>query len=256
MSSNSSGKRLEGFFTGKGFYIVLFLCAAVIGVSAWMMAAGNETMDDLSKTNDISLESKRVETIVVPPQTSKEPEASQTDTEEAPTQQDAAALPEQQEDAADTMTEDLTQVWHEGDVMEVMAPAYIWPVQGELERKHQMDSLAYDVTMRDWRTHEGIDISAALGTTVTAAHSGTVSAIETDDLYGTVVTVDHGDGSSSVYANLADTPAVSVGQWVDGGSVIGSVGTTALCEIGQGTHLHFAIYVDGQSVDPLTYLPA
>ena len=32
MSSNSSGKRLEGFFTGKGFYIVLFLCAAVIGV--------------------------------------------------------------------------------------------------------------------------------------------------------------------------------------------------------------------------------
>lgn len=34
MSSNSSGKKLEGFFTGKGFYIVLFLCAAVIGVSA------------------------------------------------------------------------------------------------------------------------------------------------------------------------------------------------------------------------------
>ena len=41
MSSNSSGKKLEGFFTGKGFYIVLFLCAAVIGVSAWMMAAGD-----------------------------------------------------------------------------------------------------------------------------------------------------------------------------------------------------------------------
>ena len=47
-SSNSSGKKLEGFFTGKGFYIVLFLCAAVIGVSAWMKAAGNETMNDTS----------------------------------------------------------------------------------------------------------------------------------------------------------------------------------------------------------------
>ena len=44
MSSNSSGKKLEGFFTGKGFYIVLFLCAAVIGVSAWMMAAGDVAM--------------------------------------------------------------------------------------------------------------------------------------------------------------------------------------------------------------------
>lgn len=256
MSSNSSGKRLEGFFTGKGFYIVLFLCAAVIGVSAWMMAAGNETMDDLSKTNDISLENKRVETIVVPPQTSKEPDTSDAAGTETQTQQDTSAQPQQDEGAADTMAEDATQVWHEGDVMEVMAPSYIWPVQGELERKHQMDSLAYDVTMRDWRTHEGIDISAALGTAVTAAHSGTVSAVETDDLYGTVVTIDHGDGSSSVYANLADTPTVSVGEWVDSGSIIGSVGTTALCEIGQGTHLHFAIFVDGQSVDPLTYLPA
>ena len=254
MSSNSSGKKLEGFFTGKGFYIVLFLCAAVIGVSAWMMAAGNETMDDLSKTNDISLENKRVETIVVPPQTETETEDSAA-TETLP-EQDAAAMPQEEESTLETQPEDLTQVWHEGDVMEVMAPAYIWPVQGELERAHSMDSLAYDVTMRDWRTHEGIDITAALGTAVTAAHSGTVSAVEADDLYGTVVTIDHGDGSSTVYANLADTPTVSVGEWVDSGSIIGSVGTTALCEIGQGTHLHFAIFVDGQSVDPLSYLPA
>ena len=116
MSSNSSGKRLEGFFTGKGFYIVLFLCAAVIGVSAWMMAAGNETMEDLNKTNDISLENKRVETIIVPPQTSKEPEASDTAGTETQPQQDTSALPQQQEEnAADTMTEDLTQVWS-GDI--------------------------------------------------------------------------------------------------------------------------------------------
>lgn len=254
MSSNSSGKKLEGFFTGKGFYIVLFLCAAVIGVSAWMMAAGNETMEDLSKTNDLSLDNKRVETIVVPPKTSKEPEAPAE--AEEPAGQDANAQLQQQESTAETVTEELTQVWNEGDTAQVTAPAYIWPVQGELERLHQMDSLAYDVTMRDWRTHEGIDISAALGTAVTAAHSGTVESIEADDLYGTVVTINHGDGSSSVYANLADTPTVSVGEWVDSGNIIGSVGTTALCEIGQGTHLHFAILVDGQSVDPMTYLPA
>ena len=34
MNSKSSGEWLETFFAGKGFYIVLFLCAAVIGVSA------------------------------------------------------------------------------------------------------------------------------------------------------------------------------------------------------------------------------
>ena len=41
---------LEKFFAGKGFYIVLFLCAAVIGVSAWTLlsreGAVDETMDD------------------------------------------------------------------------------------------------------------------------------------------------------------------------------------------------------------------
>ena len=56
MSSKSSGKKLEGFFTGKGFYIVLFLCAAVIGVSAWMMADGNETMNGTSSTGSAGME--------------------------------------------------------------------------------------------------------------------------------------------------------------------------------------------------------
>ena len=133
---------------------------------------------------------------------------------------------------------------------------YIWPIQGQLERLHSMDALAYDVTMRDWRTHEGVDIAAALGSTVTASHSGRVESIENDDLYGTVVVLNHGDGSSSRYANLADTVLVNVGDWLECGAAIGTVGTSALCEIGQGAHLHFALFVDGQSVDPLEYLPA
>ena len=66
----------------------------------------------------------------------------------------------------------------------------------------------------------------------------------------------HGDGSSSRYANLADTVPVNVGDWLECGAAIGTVGTSALCEIGQGAHLHFALYVNGQSVDPLEYLPA
>ena len=128
-------------------------------------------------------------------------------------------------------------------------------MQGELERTHSTDKLAYDVTMRDWRTHEGIDIEAAIGSTVSASHAGSVESVVDDDFYGTVVTVNHGDGSCTVYANLAELPAVSVGDWVEPGDVIGAVGATALCESGQGTHLHFAIYVDGSCVDPLILSP-
>ena len=252
MSSNSSGKKLEGFFTGKGFYIVLFLCAAVIGVSAWMMAAGNETMDDLNRTNSASFDSRRVETIIIPPE--KTAVAAPADTLPPVTadgDRSSAAT-----DGADIPQGETAKVWRQGDVMPVEAPMYVWPVQGDLERWHNTEKLSYDVTMRDWRTHEGIDIMAPLGATVSASHSGVVESIVQDYFYGTVVTVDHGDGSSTVYANLAELPAVNVGDWVEPGDVIGAVGATALCESGQGTHLHFAVYSDGGCIDPLTCLPA
>ncbi|MBR1497331.1 MAG: M23 family peptidase, partial [Oscillospiraceae bacterium] len=34
------GARMEAFFAGKGFYIVLLLCVSVIGVSVWSMLSG------------------------------------------------------------------------------------------------------------------------------------------------------------------------------------------------------------------------
>ncbi len=116
---------------------------------------------------------------------------------------------------ADTAEQGETeQVWREGDVKPVEVPMYVWPVQGELERTHSTDKLAYDVTMRDWRTHEGIDIEAAIGSTVSASHAGSVESVVDDDFYGTVVTVNHGDGSCTVYANLAELrQSVSATGW-------------------------------------------
>ena len=241
MNSKSSGHGLEGFLTGKGFYIVLFLCAAVIGLSAWMMSAGNETMEEL---NDLSLNDVRVETVLVTPEAEAPKLEVMAIPDEVPAEEAAPVLEELSEE------EEAAPVFNEAE----MSVTY-WPVEGELERLHDVEHLHYDVTLRDWRTHEGVDILAPLGETVCAAMSGVVMGVEEDGLYGTVVTVDHGDGTQAVYANLASIPAVNPGDWVMAGDVIGAVGTTALCEIGQGTHLHFAMYLDGQSVDPLDYLP-
>lgn len=262
MNSNSSGGKLERFFAGKGFYIVLFLCAAVIGVSAWMLTAGNKTMqENIAQTNDIKLENKRVETVVITPKPELLPDDVFTEIEpEAPVINDdglnevqpvISQIVEEPEPEVETV-----QVWNESEAVEPVSSIYGWPVMGELERTHSMDVLSYDVTMHDWRTHNGIDIVSEIGSTVFAAHSGTVESITNDAMYGTVVVIDHGDGVKSIYANLADMPAVSVGDWVECGSVIGSVSDTAICEIGQGTHLHFAMMKDGESVDPMDYLPA
>ena len=243
MNSKSSGGRLEAFFTGKGFYIVLLLCAAIIGGSAWMMAAGERTMaEDISRMNRESLENHRVETVLLPPEEEAQP--AMADTQVTRAEDEIAEPPE------------TGEVWRAGDMIEAAAPVYVWPVEGQIERYHDSKVLSYDTTMRDWRTHEGVDILAPLGETVSAAHEGRVESIAQDDLYGTVVTVSHGDGTRTVYANLAEVPAVNVGDWVEPGDVIGAIGTTALGEIGQGTHLHFAVTVDGVNVNPLDYLPA
>ena len=249
MSSRGSGKKLEGFFTGKGFYIVLFLCAAVIGVSAWMMATGNETMEnDPVKSNSASFDDKRVETVIVPAQSgTAETGALEADAPEVNTE----GLAEN----AEVQDSEAVAAVEEQPALEAAAPIYVWPVAGQVERAHSSDTLSYDQTLRDWRTHEGIDIIAELGAPVVAAHSGSVESIVQDSLYGTVVTVSHGDGTRTIYANLAENPPVNVGDWIDCGTTIGSVGSTALCEISQTSHLHFAITVNGAAADPMDYLP-
>ena len=249
MNSRGSGKKLEGFFTGKGFYIVLFLCAAVIGVSAWMMATGNETMEnDPVRNNSVNLDDKRVETVIVPAQSgTAETGALEADAPEVNTE----GLAEN----AEVQDSEAVAAVEEQPVVEAAAPIYVWPVAGQVERAHSSDTLSYDQTLRDWRTHEGIDIIAELGAPVVAAHSGSVESIVQDSLYGTVVTVSHGDGTRTIYANLAENPPVNVGDWIYCGTTIGSVGSTALCEISQTSHLHFAITVNGTAADPMDYLP-
>ena len=249
MNSRGSGKKLEGFFTGKGFYIVLFLCAAVIGVSAWMMATGNETMEnDPVRNNSVNLDDKRVETVIVPAQSgTAETGALEADAPEVNTE----GLAEN----AEVQDSEAVAAVEEQPVVEAAAPIYVWPVAGQVERAHSSDTLSYDQTLRDWRTHEGIDIIAEQGAPVVAAHSGSVESIVQDSLYGTVVTVSHGDGTRTIYANLAENPPVNVGDWIDCGTTIGSVGSTALCEISQTSHLHFAITVNGAAADPMDYLP-
>ena len=130
--------------------------------------------------------------------------------------------------SAGTLTQD--DVWPE-------QVTWRWPVSGEIERGYSVEALSYDVTMADWRTHDGVDILAQQGEVVVAAGDGEVVSVTQDDLYGTMVVIDHGSGIKTQYSNLADTPTVSPGDKVKGGDVIGSVGKTAICEIGQGSHM-------------------
>ena len=253
MSDRNSGGKLERFFEGKGFYIVLFLCAAVIGVSAWMLASGNRTMlKEAKEANTPRLDNKKVETVILPPdkEETRPVIKPQPPVPVEEPEKEAEILAEEQ---VKEPAEETAEVFEKS---EADSNTYLWPLSGDLERGHNTDKLSYDMTLQDWRIHEGIDILSPLGSTVTAAHAGIVESVYTDSLYGTCVRVSHGDGTASIYANLAEPCAVSEGDEVKVGDVVGAVGNTAICESGQSSHLHFAIEVNGESVDPLEYLPA
>jgi murein DD-endopeptidase MepM/ murein hydrolase activator NlpD len=121
------------------------------------------------------------------------------------------------------------------------ASGFIWPVSG---------SVVSPFGMRWGRMHTGIDIGVAYGTPIHAAAAGRVIYAGWMDGYGNLVFVDHGRGISTGYAHQSSI-AVSNGQSVTQGQVIGYVGCTGHCF---GPHLHFEVRVNGNPVDPLGYL--
>ncbi len=101
------------------------------------------------------------------------------------------------------------------------------------------------------RSHFGIDFNGNRGDPIAAAASGTVLTAGWMNGYGNTVVISHGNGFSTVYAHQTDL-AVSAGQAVVGGEVIGWVGSTGWST---GPHLHFEVRVEGIAVDPDPYLP-
>ncbi|MBQ8320890.1 MAG: M23 family metallopeptidase [Clostridia bacterium] len=129
------------------------------------------------------------------------------------------------------------------------------PVIGEVVKNHSLDTPVFSTTLNEWRVHTGIDISAELGDKVYAGADGEVTNVYYNNYYGRTVEITHPDGVVSVYSNLdGDNIAVSVGQSVKRGDVIGLVGDTSLTELADEAHLHFEVRVSGKSVNPLDYI--
>ena len=249
MKKKSFAEGMEAFFTGKGFYIVLLLCIAVIGCSAWILFQGEP---EVESNTDITLSTPEVstETAITEEEETAEIESSNVEATETET---ASVTEETDVEAAqETITETETVETTADEV----ADQFVWPCNGAIENAFSVDALVYNQTMADWRTHEGIDVCAELGEQVHAVANGTVEYIYDDDLYGTTVVISHGGGLTSTYSNLAEVPTVNEGDTVSAGDVIGAVGTTALCEAAEVNHLHLEMAQDGTAVDPCTYLPA
>ena len=238
--------RIGDFMAGQGFYIVLFLCVAAIGISGYFLlnTLGSDPAAEAGRPTQVTVTSTPAPT---PAQTAAStPEAKPSPTPAVTPSAAPSPSPVRQEDAAGPGP----------SASPVQSPtAFTWPVRGSVVGAFSLEVLAYDVTMGDWRVHSGVDIAAALGAEVVAIAEGTVTKVYQDDLMGTTVVVDHGGGLTSRYQNLAGAPPVRAGDPVERGTVIGSVGETAMAESGMEPHLHLEMAQNEVSVDPIQYLP-
>ncbi|MBE7031163.1 MAG: M23 family metallopeptidase [Ruminococcaceae bacterium] len=126
------------------------------------------------------------------------------------------------------------------------------PVAGGVLKAHSDTELVYSKTMEDWRLHQGMDIRADIGATVSAAADGTIVETGEDMRFGRYIVIDHG-AIKTRYCNLASTDMVRRGNAVSKGDAIGVVGDTASFEIAEEAHLHFEVIADGKVVNPEDY---
>ena len=260
------------FLAGKGFYIVLFACVAVIGVSAWILLFSDNNGES-GYTGDVISAKDAGNGIFdygegggAPVVLEGEQDVFMPSAAPSPTPRDEPEPPAEHSPpevvtpspVKETVAEPTKEPAKNGDSAAGEAEkklTFSWPLLGTVEKSYAVEELVYSKTMLDWRTHDGIDISGALGAKVMSVADGTVVDVYDDELFGTTVVIDHGSGIKSHYSNLAATPVVKKGDKITGGAVIGAIGTTAQAEIGDVTHLHFAMTLNDESCDPGEYLP-
>lgn len=98
--------------------------------------------------------------------------------------------------------------------------------------------------------HPGLDIAVATDSYIRAAGGGTVIDVGDDAVYGRFVVIDHGGGYATLYGH-ASMNLVRLGQSVRERQVIALSGSTGRST---GPHLHFEVLVEGEPVDPLTFV--
>ncbi len=98
--------------------------------------------------------------------------------------------------------------------------------------------------------HSGVDLDADYGQSIYAAKAGTVTTATYSDVYGYYIVINHGNGYSTLYGHMSSF-AVSSGQSVSAGQTIGYAGSTGWST---GTHLHYTVYQNGSTVNPMSYI--
>lgn len=225
------------------FYVSLGLCIAAVAGAAWNTygsideyAQGTNGAEESSQQSekeaaleaarevrDQKYEASRSESAV--------PEVSLVSRENDNSKQTGSSKQESSEAPASTAK--VCRPIEKGDVIKAYSPKD--PVRSE--------------TMNDWRTHEGVDISAGEGSPVHAVLSGRVKSLYNDPLYGNVIVIESSGGYVLRYCGVTNTSIAKEGSTVTAGETIGYIGIIP-SESKDESHLHLEATISGEPADP------
>ncbi|MEG2595767.1 MAG: M23 family metallopeptidase [Ruthenibacterium sp.] len=233
--------KTQGFWRGKGFYIALALITAGAALACFL--AINAMMTSFGKSAESTPEQGEQEDITWG-LSELEIDKNQSAVPIAPSGASSTASSPSTPSASSKRHEEPA-AWQPAQT-----PSFVLPVTGATLLAFSGDTLVFNETMQDWRTHNGMDIACALGGGVNAPTAATVSKIETDAQWGDVIELT----SDTLTMRFAGVKAVNlvVGDAVKQGAPLGAL-TAIPAESATPAHLHFEMLEGEKNVDPAKY---
>ena len=245
MLNDDNQKSMKKMMAGRSLYIALGVCllaAGAVGFSAVKnMTSPKVTLPEITteRTTYVNY-SKHVFTDPTTRPAGITADIPEPDTEPVT----AAVFDSGNTPLSETTTEE-----------ETTAKQIVWssPLGHTVGNDYSRGVPVFSPTMKDYRTHNGVDFLGMTGDTVSPIAEGTVQAVTHDPLWGYSVTVDHGDGIVSKISGLSEKGLPEAGDYVHENAVIGRVGSIPV-EAEEAPHIHLEVRVNGKLADPLELL--
>ena len=166
--------RIISFFKGKGFYVALALCILAAAASSFWAIRG--VMQRFGPNANSSLEQEGTQEWDLP-----DVQVEQK-VNDVPV---PSAKPSQPSSSASGSGEASAQDGDSGEAVAAPAPSFVQPVDGQITQVYSGDELVYNETLKDWRTHNGVDIACAEDAAVSAGQAiGTVGEVMAETAAG------------------------------------------------------------------------
>ena len=238
--------------SSKSFYVPLLLALLVIAGIVAVTTSFHEAASDVRKAADTASDVPVVATPSAKAENKDGGMGDKAETEEPAWMKEEDGRESEETTEAPEETEADVPAEPEAPVV----PTFISPVSGIISKGFSADVPVFSETMRDYRTHPGVDVTAEAGEAVLAAADGMIGAVWDDPLMGKCMTIVHDGGFATTYKGLYEIIPEGIGQGIEvkAGQPIGAVGETALAEIAEEPHVHFEMTKDGAPVDPCSYV--